>query len=74
MLRLITYQKNQSNSLNVLLSPPKLVSLSRQKIPTLLLSRDETLFLKREALSGLSFLVQDLRIDELGGKILGRIF
>ena len=67
-------KKNQSNSLNLLLSPPKSASLSRQEIPTLLLIRDETLFLKRAALSGLTFLLQDLRIDELSGKIFGACF
>ena len=66
--------KNQSNSLNLLLPPPKSTSLSRQEILALLLIRDETLFLKRAALYGLSFLLEDIRIDELSGKILGCIF
>ena len=52
--------KNQSNSMNLLLPPPKSASLSCQEIPTLLLIRDETLFLKRTALSGLSFLLEEL--------------
>ena len=53
-------QEIQSNSLNLLLPPPKSASLSSQEIPALLLIRDQTLFLKRAALSGLSFLLEDL--------------
>ena len=68
------YNKNQSNSLNLLLPPPKLASLSHKEIPALLLIRVETRFMKRETPSGINFLLEDLWINELGGKILECIF